>query len=141
MSDLRWIGQEDAQGCGAAVLAMLTGQTYAAVKADMDADPWVCEGGERNWAAHGLTSHVLDRYLAARGYFLRRIYDAWGIVESWPPEPFAPLHFARVRQPSGHGHFVAMDRTGRVFDPLREGAFTLADWSEVQNVVGLLRGT
>ncbi len=138
---MAWVQQEDAQGCGVAALAMLTGQTYAAVKAEMDADPWVSEGGERDWATHGLTAHVLDRYLVARGYFLRRIYGAWGIVEPWPPEPFAPLHFARVTQPSNNGHFVVMDAAGRVLDPLRDGEFRLSDWVEVQNVVGIHSGS
>lgn len=31
---IRWVRQEDPYGCGAAAVAMLTGKTYADVKAD-----------------------------------------------------------------------------------------------------------
>lgn len=131
---MNWVRQEDAEGCGVAVLAMLTGQTYAAVRDELEADEWVNHGGD--WRTNGVTQIVLERYLAQRGGFFRRVYAAWEFGV-WPPPPFAYSHYAIVANPGG-GHFVAMDRDGQVLDPLREGAFSLSDWDVVNCVVGLL---
>jgi hypothetical protein len=133
---LRWVRQEDAQGCGIAVLAMLTGESYAAVKAEIDSQDG--HGHNGDWSENGVTHITLDRYLTARGFYHQRIYESWGLTD-WPPDPWAPSHFASVRQPSGNSHFVVMDAEGRVLDPMREGDFTLGDWLAVLNVVGLVR--
>lgn len=154
---IRWVRQEDANGCALAVLAMLTGETYDAVKAEV-ATYAEYAGHDGDWGKHGTTHYTLDRFLIPRGFYMQRVFVAWhqrrvddvndpadpvrhellpGAV--WPPVPWAPLHFASVQQPSRHSHFVAMDADGRVFDPLREGVYSLADWPEVQNVVGLVK--
>lgn len=134
---VRWVHQEDPQGCALAVLAMLTGNTYEQVKATVEGEDF--HGHNGDWATRGLTHISIDRHLAACGFFHRRIYGAWGLADDWPPKPFAAIHYAQVVQPSGNQHFVVMDAEGRVYDPLREGTFTLADWPEVQSVVGLMK--
>lgn len=131
-----WVHQEDPYGCGLAVLAMLTDEPYDAVKTEVDS--WEGEGHNGDWSAGGVTHYTLDRYLIARGFYLQRIYKDSGLSD-WPPDPWAPVHFASVKQPSGNSHFVFMDVHGRVLDPMREGVFTLADWPGVNNVVGLVR--
>jgi hypothetical protein len=127
-----WIGQEDTHGCGLAVLAMLTGRSYADAKVDVDAMEQR-ERGPRDWNVEGCTHYTLDRYLAQR-YWMQRRYVSWGE----PLVPFAPIHYASVQQPSNNAHFVVLLADGTVLDPMREGRFTLADWPGVNQVVGLL---
>lgn len=136
-----WVRQEDPEGCGLAVLAMLTGRTYVEVRSDMIA--FYREAWDRaiDFGKRGLIYMDLDRVLGAHGFYYRHLYKTW--ATSWPPEPFANLHYASVTQPSGRSHFVAVDADGTVLDPLREGRFSLADWPEVGQLVGLRgrRGT
>lgn len=126
---VRWVRQEDAEGCALAVLAMLTGETYADVKAAVDGVE-----GPRDWEEHGCTHHTIDRHLATRGWFWQRRYD-WPDV---PLEPFAEVHHAQVLQPSGNQHFVVVLGRGAVLDPLRFGLHRLSDWPKVQQLVGLI---
>lgn len=128
---VRWVGQEDAEGCALAVLAMLSGETYADVKAEVDG--WFDKAAPQDWATNGTSHYTLDRYLAHRGFWMRRHYATWGL----PLRAFAPLHYASVKQPSGRGHFVAVLHDGTVLDPMREGTYTLEDWAEVNQLVGL----
>lgn len=117
-----------------AVIAMLTGRTYRDVRDQIDHEDG--HGHSGDWSKNGVTHITIDRLLTEHGYYRQRVYETWR--EVWPPEPWAPVHFAQVRQPSGNAHFVVMDAEGRVFDPLREGVFTLGDWPGVNNVVGLV---
>lgn len=150
-SEIRWVRQEHARGCGLASLAMITGESYEAIRREMDALP--SSGHDGDWDAHG-TSHMdVDRVLIAHGFWIQRVFIGWhrrrvsdepvryellpGAV--WPPEPWADLHHCEVEQPSRAGHSVVMDGQGRVFDPLREGVFSLSDWPNVNNVAGLVR--
>lgn len=104
-----WVRQEDPDGCGVAVLAMLTGQTFAEVDATV----------KRDAKDHTVKSHEMSTYLWDRGYFLRRIMLASLAPEGgWPPAPFAPMHYLDVRSPTGAGgHWIAMDDEGGVLDP------------------------
>lgn len=124
-------------GCAIATLAMLTARSYAAVRAEIDAED--DHGHDGDWSSNGISHVAIDRYLIRRGLFLQRRYPSTIPWEPWPPEPFAPLHFASIVQPSGNTHFVVMDRDGVVLDPMREGAFRLTDWPGVNNVCGILR--
>jgi len=133
---MRWVQQEDAEGCGLAVLAMLTDKTYAEVKAEIDSQDG--HGHNGDWSQHGITHITLDRYLITQGFYLQRVYASFGISE-WPPDPWAPRHFAQVTPLSGNSHFVVMDAEGVVLDPMREGTYRLGDWTTTQNVVGIKR--
>lgn len=133
---LRWVGQDDPEGCGVAVLSMLTGEPYVTVRAAIEARPFYKHGGD--WREHGVNGIIMEHYLAERGWFFRRVYVSWEFG-TWPPPPFAERHFAQVGQPSGNGHYVVMDAKGCVLDPLREGTFALSDWEVVNHVIGLKR--
>jgi hypothetical protein len=126
-----WVRQEDAEGCGIATLAMICGRSYAEVKATVDG--W--SETQNDWEKSGCTHYTLDRYLAFDGWFLQRRYDAW---DELPKEPFAPIHYASVEQPSKRNHFVVVLADGAVLDPFREGRFRLSDWPKVNQLVGLL---
>src|SRR5438552_3918548 len=57
---IRWVRQEDPQGCSIACLAMLTGRTYAEVKAQCP-----------NWnPAYGLGEWARQEWLKAQGFRL-----------------------------------------------------------------------
>jgi hypothetical protein len=131
---MRWVRQEDPSGCGVAVLAMLTGLTYAEVIAEIEAEPWYKLSAAAFREGHSTNGVVLERYLTDRGWWHSCRYETW--CSEWPPKPFAPFHTVHVNQPSGNDHYLAMDGRGRVLDPLREGVFGLADWPSVGNVVG-----
>lgn len=134
MAEMRWVAQEHPDGCGVAVLAMLTDDTYENVAAALRADPWMEGNG------FALTQPVLEKYLSDRGWYLRRVYVAWQTPGcQWPPEPFAERHYAIVTQPSGNGHFVAVEADGTLLDPLRSGSYRLTDFQSVSCLVGLLR--
>lgn len=132
---MRHVFQKHANGCGVATLAMLTGESYDSLLAEIDSQEG--HGHNGDWDANGITHITLDRLLIDRGFFLARVYkDA---SKAWPPQPWAPQHFASVKQSSGNAHFVAMDCAGVVLDPLRSGEFRLSDWPAVNNVVGLVK--
>ena len=133
-----WVAQEDAEGCALATLAMICGQTYAEVKAAVTSD--TVESGrwhkpDQDWDVEGATFYTLDWYLARQGFFLQRRYASWGL----PMEPFAPIHYASVEQPSKRSHFVVVLADGAVLDPLRDGRFALSDWPKVNQIVGLVK--
>lgn len=138
MMGIKWVRQEDPHGCGLAVLSMLTGTPYWRVRADIDSERGEgIHGHDGDWSKSGLSHISIDRYLTTRGFYRQRIYQGWKLGE-WPPKPWAPVHYAQVKQPSGNFHFVVMDHVGRVLDPMREGLFSLGDWPSVGNVCGLV---
>lgn len=124
------VSQADAEGCGLATLAMICRVPYEDVKREVDS--WA-QNGPQDWGKQGCTHYTLDRFLAVRGFFLQRRYATWGMALT----PFAPIHYASVRQPSGRGHFVCVLANGDVLDPLREGVYRLTDWQEVNQLVGI----
>jgi hypothetical protein len=128
---VNWVKQEDANGCGPATAAMLLGISYREARDAIDAFR-----GPQDWNDGGCIHYDLDRLLYAAGYFKQTRYAAWGHDLTLP---FAPMHYAMVRQPSNNSHFVAMLADGRVLDPLREGFWSLADWPEVNQVCGWAR--
>lgn len=118
MADIQWIEQVDEGGCGLAVLAMLTGETYARLREHF---PVFCN-------THGIDHWVMDDYLADMGYAIRRVYKVQHYLEDvrakWPVKPFAEKHFALVYQTRkdaelgiNHSHYVALDARFNVYDP------------------------
>lgn len=128
---IRWVRQEDAEGCAIATLAMLLDRGYADVKAEIEAGPE--HGSSKDWTSSGVTYYTVEWVLARAGAFVQRRYPVWG----WTMEPFAPQHYANVKQPSGRSHFVVVLADGSVLDPLREGVYSLDDW-EIQNLTGVV---
>lgn len=129
---MRWVRQEDPDGCGIAVLAMLTDQPYWVVRDHIEAV-------DRDWRDNGVPQMLMESYMVDRGWSLRTVLLSTEF-NRWPPPAFAEQHFAQVTQPSSAGHYVAMDFSGRVFDPLRPGIFGLSDWPATHFVIGANRG-
>ena len=135
---MEYVQQLDPAGCGIAVLAMLTDSTYQEVLQEIQADPWNSKGGAFK-EGHSTNTAILEHYLTMRGWFHAARYESW--CSEWPPEPFAPLHWVQITQPSGSGHFLAMDQDGTVLDPLRPGTFTLKDYPRIGHVMGWINPT
>jgi hypothetical protein len=134
---MRWVRQEHPDGCGMATLAMLCDMTYQEVVAEMLADPWLADSEfVRKNGECDTFEPWLQKFLGDHGYYYRNVYSTHQPNGPWPPAPFAAKHYAIVQNPGGL-HYVAMDRLGRVLDPLREGWFKLTDWATVRAVIGL----
>ena len=136
MTEIRWVGQEEPYGCGAAAIAMLTGRTYQEV---------VSELGD-SWTEHGL--HDPESLLADMGYALARRYRVMqyhGIVNEertpWPPEPFGDVHICQVYVSKPMAHMVVMLRDGTVLDPVTPEPKRLADYLDVNWVAAVVRYT
>jgi hypothetical protein len=132
-AEMTHVRQEHDHGCGIAVLAMLTDQTYQQVYDDLLA---TYPGEKTRVTEQGLYHTAMEWYLAQRGYAWRTVYSGWKPT-SWPPEPFAPRHFAQVVQPSGNHHFVVMTEAGTVLDPLSGILTGLGAWGQVDSVYGV----
>lgn len=115
-----------------AALAMLLSRSYADVVALLASCPHPVEPG--SWATSGTSFYHLDWALADAGAFVQRRYRSW----DWDMEPFAPVHYASVVQPSGNSHFVVVAADGSVLDPLREGVYALSDWTDVNHITGVV---
>lgn len=155
ITPIRWVRQEHAKGCSLAVLAMITGESYDTIRAEVDQHR-NSTGHSGDWDTSGIGHMDVDRVLFNHGFWTQRVFIGWyrrrldrtnaddpvryemlpGAV--WPPEPWAPMHHCEVEQPNRHGHAVFMDGEGRVLDPLREGVFSLSDWPRVNNVAGII---
>lgn len=126
---VKWVAQEDANGCGIACLAMLVGKTYQQVASEV-----------ASVKAMGLSQWPLDSYLAEQGYAVARRYPSLvhlneinkpGVMRDvWPLTPWADVHLCGVTLPQGH-HWVVLLRDGRVLDP---AGWPPRSWAEYENV-------
>ena len=112
MSDLVW--QEQLKGgCSVAVIAMITGETQQAILNTFSTFCGQCGTDDGN----------LDHLLAEFGYAVQRLWPDKlfdGLKRTpWPPKPWAEKHIASVyqRKADVDGHYVCVDRRGRVYDP------------------------
>lgn len=127
---MRHVAQQDASGCGAAVLAMLLDIDYFAARELADSVL-----GPRDWALQGMRREELDRCLLSRRCELEhRRLRSTGFRDPWPPDPFAPRHYAYAER-----HFVAIEEDGSVLKTYARGrtGTTLTELSEVKIVVGV----
>lgn len=127
---IKWVGQEDPRGCVLAALAMLTGQTYAQVKA-----------GFADWA--GGISLMFDgfTYLAEHGYAVAPKYIHYHPLKQnrdpWPVEPFADVHLCEVI--TSQAHAVVLLRDGTVLDPNTRNLKKLGDYVKVNVIAGVVK--
>lgn len=144
LAAIRHVRQEHPGGCVIASLAMLGGETYAAVLAQY---PWVDgrEGGcdletvsHDYFFRHGLACHTIwpslpeiNRDPAGDMGERRARYGR----KPWPPEPWAPAHLCEVT--TSQSHAVVMLADGAVLDPLDPSPRTLAAYGHVSNVRGV----
>lgn len=139
LPDIRWVQQEDPMGCWVAAMAMVTGKTYAEVKAETG-----------RMAANGGHCWATDQYLAQNGFTIQRYWrhdqfkgrvvgEAWhnDKRDPWPLAPFAPLHVCMVQ--TSTGHMVVMLADGTVLDPATPEPKRLSDYTEVHKIVGIWR--
>lgn len=122
--------QEDAYGCGVAAMAMLTGRTYAEVKASFTND----------FSGGGHSVFMWDQYLAEHGYGTARKYRyLYGRERAvWPCEPFADVHLCLVHVVEGPGHMVVLLRDGTVLDPLTPEPRRLSDYAGVSDIAAVV---
>lgn len=123
---MRRVEQQHPNGCGVAVFAMLCDFT------------WPQAVRMLRFNGEPIDFRVLRRKLDARGRFTRAVLLADEADGVWPPGPFAPRHMAAVTQPSGGGHYVAMNAAGVVLDPLTAGERRLEDFPAVSEVLGVM---
>ncbi|MDE3097339.1 MAG: hypothetical protein KGK07_15230 [Chloroflexota bacterium] len=102
---IRYVPQEDANGCRVACLAMVLGVSYVEARALLGA----------GWAESGISHFPTDEVIGRAGWAVRRVYHYDSTIgrmrEPWPPAPFAPLHIVETIVPAG-AH--ADERIGRV---------------------------
>ena len=130
---MNYVSQEDANGCGIAVLAMLTDKSYQEVRAEFL--PRHIEKGMTEWD--------MNAYLAEHGYAVAHKYPHYMPQQKhrdvWPPEPFASVHYCCMNTTSNTHHYVVMLADGSILDPASSGIKSLADYRIVQNVCGVIR--
>jgi hypothetical protein len=122
-------------GCVIGCLAMVTGESFHAVKRGM-LEYWQEEG-----QFLGVSDEAFDEYLAQRGYatqYLRHEYTPKQMLRTpWPPAPWAPIHVCDVFDEGRHA--VVMLEDGRVLDPNDRKRSTLAQYHRVFAVCGIWR--
>lgn len=132
------VRQDDPKGCCVAVLAMVTEQPYAHVKAET-ADLWK-EGG---------SDYRLNQYLADHGFAVQYQYeydqfkieatDSGGTRYAkkdapWPLSPWAPVHILLTRN-EVMSHWVVMSGNGEIFDPVYGRGRSVGQY-EVTKMIG-----
>lgn len=134
---IRWVRQEDPWGCTVAALAMILGEPYADLKAEVQAI-----APDRDFVSRGISYLDADQILTARGYATGRMFKNFLNQKrnQWPPAPFAEVHLCEVRcSPESAGHSVVMLRDGTVLDPLTPEPHRLTDYHEVCNVAAVVK--
>lgn len=130
---IQWVRQQDSQGCVLAVLAMITGKSYAEVKTGFRLRDWNAEGV-------GLMHDGLA-YLAEHGYAAAVKYRHYLPFpqhrDRWPVAPFADVHVCEVitTQP----HAVVMLRDGTVLDPNTPERQRLSNYKGVNVIAGVVK--
>jgi hypothetical protein len=132
---IRYVKQEDAHGCGLAVLAMLTGQTYGQVKSDL-----LEMGCDRpdGFAERGIDFEVVNEYLRRKGYAITKMWANCPITKQ-PNSlvPFSELCYANVEQQSGNWHFIVIQGDGTILDPLDQSPKTLQSYNRVGSITAV----
>ena len=130
-----WVAQEDAKGCGLAVLAMLTHQTYSDVRKHLSQ---LC--GRENFDERGICNDEVDEYLGIKGFaVIRRFANSPFNMKPRAdfPSTFAPIHFANVEQSSGSWHFIVVSKDGKILDPLTKEEKQFSDYRRVGSIAGV----
>ena len=131
--DIKRVQQEDAMGCGVAVLAMLTGQTYQAVKAELLSEM----GRPDAFAERGIDFEVINEYLRRKGFAVATLWANCPMTKKPElnfPRVFGPVHYANVEQQSGNWHFVVVTETGSILDPLLDTPPTFDHYKRVGSI-------
>lgn len=125
------VKQRSRFGCGIAVLAMLTGDEYDDIEQAARDQGWPGDVGlHRDW---------MNQYLFHAGFDLQDLAEPRHPDDQrpWPPEPFAPLHYALVQSADRKLHAVVVDADGSVRDPGTGTVRSLDVWPRLVRIVGL----
>lgn len=131
---IRYVAQEDADGCSVATVAMILDVSYDEAKLLLTIP----------FSKKRLCEIEIDAALFDAGFATQRRYHFDPVKQEkravWPPAPFAPMHWALVVATQG-AHAVAMDSEGLVYDPFRRERSTLQhpDYREIHHVTGVWR--
>jgi hypothetical protein len=126
MDRLTLVRQQHPSGCAVAAYATIAGLT------------WEEAVEETRFSGEAFKPGRLIRCLQDRGFYTRSVLSATLTGGTWPPPPFALLHFADVQPPGrGHSHIVVMEADGTVLDPFDGKRKGLSSWEVVHEVCGL----
>lgn len=156
MAEPTLVPQEDANGCGPACLAMVTGVTYREARDWFRCRAWqnaqkdgrVLNDAEKeavephDFARLGITHFGIEHYLSEHGFAYARMFTTRRPDEPrepWPPAPIAAAHICAFQMTTGT-HYVVWLRDGRVLDPA-VGETTMGDprFSSLLYVIGVVR--
>jgi hypothetical protein len=126
---LRWVRQEEPNGCVAATLAMMLGTDYwsAAAMLRPHADCYSSIALQEVLYDHGWAKCPIGRKRADGSE-----------REQYPPEPFAPVHRISVKfsKDSGLYHSILWMRDGSILDPMTPEPRTLSDYAHIGCIEG-----
>lgn len=125
--------QKDVNGCGIACLATIVGASYDELAAE-----WRKQHGD---FASGIYPDELHRFLWASGFFIQRRYCPGSESQKlWRPIPFAPIHMVEVVvKVVGKSHYVLMDGSGRLFDPIDGSERSMEHYDGVNRIEGIIK--
>lgn len=132
-TELHYVKQVEPFGCAIACIAMVMGSSYKQVKDMLPQDRGY---GTRN----GMTNEDYKSFLFNHGYIGITLYACEPFSQRIRPRnewliPVAPIHIVSVI--NEHGPHAIVWRQGKVFDPNKDGVFTISDYNNVQAVTGL----
>lgn len=129
---MRYIPQKDKHGCGVAVLAMLTNQSYDVVKDYLSSVPNVGD------IDTGISDFVMRFYLYEFNYAVAMRFPT--IMLSKTPrenlEPFSDVAFACVDNPA---HYIVLFRDGTVLDPARPKRRHITEYNKINHIGAVVR--
>ena len=139
---LKWVRQEDAKGCGLACIAMITGKTYAEIKA-MVKPSYYEVGASLVYNLDGLLSDLgyayAPKYPVAHYCTVAGEDSTWPRRDPWPSEPFADVHLVEVHcHGAPCGHFIVMLRDGTIYDPDTQEPRKLTDYASVDSMIAVV---
>ena len=133
------VRQEEPFGCAVAALAMVTGKSYAEVRAAFVGHDFSTSTSDIHTS--GISHNSVDAYLSSQGYAVRRECRYDQVLnrprEVWPVEPFTDVHICEVVTSAGHS--VVMLRDGTVLDPNRAEPRSLGDYAAVIYIAGVYK--
>lgn len=134
---MRYIAQEESDGCLVACVAMVTGRTYREIRA-------MCDVGYDGGRGRGINEYIADDILGELGFAVMRRYKhqlRFGRDRiEWPGLPFAPVHIAYVSATQGP-HAVVVLGDGVVYDPFSVHRHSLRDpvYAAIHHIDGIWR--
>jgi hypothetical protein len=133
---MKRVKQEQKFGCVFACIAMILESDYWTVRNDFPVRRFSKNIGLEEGIS---TTSCGISYLFHKGYVGHSMYSTVGYsqrkmeIDEWVKE-FAPVHIVSLVL-NGYNHAVVL-KDGIVYDPFREGKYTLSDYGEVNSITG-----